>query len=63
MNYMPLFTGLVEQSRSPGPILDLTLIQGKQENTRDGIQFKKKIKICIANECRIMENRFWVILA
>lgn len=47
----------MEQSRSPGTILDMTLIQGEKENTCDGIQLKKNNNI--ANEFRVMENRCW----
>lgn len=40
---MPLFKdSLVEQSRPSGIILGMTLIQGKQENTCEGMQLNKK---------------------
>lgn len=45
---VPLFKGLVKQFGSPGTILDMTLIQGKQENTYDGIQLiKKKLPVSL----------------
>lgn len=56
---MPLFKkSLVEQSRPPGTILGMILIQGKQENTCEGMQLKRKKKKVknLANKFRIMEN-------